>query len=469
MKCNSARRKGNLFDPSGTHMCDIAKVRISDNFGRVFQQSSPTMGPGESSRRGACVLSREKAVLLAFAFFLAWQTESPKIHLRGTAPPSFGSKRSRSSSLNSVPALAKVPKPQVKVFDARSVPAVPPREKVLDLGEKEAEHLGIVKATEESIKDKKKRYEVMQDVDGNEVYTVLLSLSPLRTMQQLGMMTAFVFAQSLDADFDTSSIPESEYEELQGRPHPMASIRRITTKPRNTDILQMMCDAVGFVIPAERRAFNITGMDEPLTAWQIEEANKALQNEMSSMEYLDRINSFQREKVFAMLDPQMRNRVRIWTWDEVEAQLKRAGLPTHRLKRHLIGHGRTLMPRNKYLDAHGGEDLLPRKNDSDATIAWKKIRREDVIQRGLLKDTLNIDLKEIKKKKLMKELKATSEKDFKLKLKERKLFRKRQAAILSRGQRGVADKHIADMRPKHLNTGKMKPWKKTRGRGYRSR
>mmetsp|Transcript_18002 Transcript_18002/g.25073 ORF Transcript_18002/g.25073 Transcript_18002/m.25073 type:complete len:276 (-) Transcript_18002:4-831(-) len=262
--------------------------------------------------------------------------------------------------------------------------------------------------------------------------------------------------ETMSFTLDTSSISDTEWNELQ----------------------------------EERRAMNLSVFpnDGGLTEREKEVALENLKEERTMLPYLFKLDRLKRQLVYDILPPDARERVKflfgryaidlksrrprnmveknkkLWTYEEVKKILEEKGLPTKRLYKACIGEERRSQRWNKYLNAYPA-DLLDRRNDSQETRAWKDMMRKDVTKRGLLQDTLNVDLKQLHKEKLMKQLGAV-ESDFKLRLKERKLFWRKQRAALRRGQRGTADRSVPNLRPKHLNTGKMKPWKKTRGRGY---
>jgi len=244
---------------------------------------------------------------------------------------------------------------------------------------------------------------------------------------------------------------------------------------------------------AERRQLNVTGPFEALHPAKLLQLQSIMRNKTALKEYLMKQSTFEAQKMMMAIpeparssiqmhyrrwkierknanqhrnSPRIGRNQRIWTWTEIKNILLQHGYPTKRLERRLIGVGKVLNPRNKYIDQYP-EDLELRRNDSDAVLERKRRMRDEIIKRGLLEDALNVDLKQIKKEKLKKQLNAKTEKEFRLKLKMRKLLWKKQAKILTKGQRGMRDHHHYNMRPKHLHTGKMKPWKKTRGRGYR--
>jgi len=180
-------------------------------------------------------------------------------------------------------------------------------------------------------------------------------------------------------------------------------------------------------IKESRKRANISGPDEPLTARELQDLKQAMSSDSSMLEYLAKSSYFHRQKVYAYLPDDVSERVRkifrrcmierkhlnkprnhgkirrtdkIIPFSEVKKQMQALGLPTDKISRTILGHGRYLHPRNKYVDAFP-YDLSERKNDSDAMLQQKKIIRDKVIKRGLLKDTIGIDLRKEHKAKVI--------------------------------------------------------------------
>ncbi|GAB5366121.1 hypothetical protein AAMO2058_001117400 [Amorphochlora amoebiformis] len=243
----------------------------------------------------------------------------------------------------------------------------------------------------------------------------------------------------------------------------------------------------------ERRAYGVTNFDDPVKPSVMQNVYSLLHDQSGLIDYLKNfVDGIERRKIFDALPKDISIKVKqlfeqtmrehksfkmninsaqprqrfLDMYQEYKEWFERLGYPTHRLERYYLVMNKYNTKRNPHIDAYP-EDLSYHLKDSPATIEYKKKKRAEIARQGLLKEALDVDLKEIHKEKMKKQVGASTDKDLRLRLKARKATWRAIRNTLVSGQRGTADRMIPSKRPRHLYTGKSKPWKKTRGRGYK--